>query len=393
MKKNWLKPASLALCLILMLALPACGGGTEPSTPPSAPPTEASTPAPPAASSAPEPEAEEETYIFTDSTGREVELPRNITRVASGGPLANIMIYAVKREVIVGWSSVPTNNAAKYIEQKYLDLPEYGKFYGNSEDFNREALMSSAPEVIIDVGEWDEEYKADLDALQEQLGIPVILIEANLEQNPAAYRTMGELLGEEERGNALADYCETVLADAREKAATIPEGERVQVYYGEGETGLSTILSGTIHSQIYELVGADIVVAADSAQVQQGGGTVSMEQVLAWEPDVIMFVKGSIYETVANDASWSALDAIKNGSYYEIPIEPYNWLGRPPGPNRMIGVRWLGNLLYPELFDYDIEQEVKDFYSLFYRYELSDAEVDNLLGNSTLKAAEQQAAA
>lgn len=57
----------------------------------------------------------------------------------------------------------------------------------------------------------------------------------------------------------------------------------------------------------------------------------------------------------------------------------------------MIGVRWLGNLLYPDLYDYDIEQEVKDYFSLFYRYELSDEEVGSLLANSTLKAEAQRA--
>ena len=335
-------------------------------------------------------ETDGETFVFTDSTGREVELPRNIKRVASAGPLANIMLYAVKPEVIVGWSSKPSESAQKYIDEQYWDLPEYGGFYGSSADFNREALMASAPDVIIDVGEWDEEYKADLDALQEQVGIPVILIEANIDQNPAAYRTLGELLGEEERAEELASYCEEVIAEAQEKAATIPEEERVRVYYGQDD-GLSTILSGTIHSQIYELIGAEIVVDADNAQVQQGGGTVSMEQLLAWDPDVIMFVDGSIYDTVADDPTWSALTAIQNGSYYEIPTEPYNWLGRPPGPNRMIGVRWLGNLLYPDLYDYDIEQEVKGYFSLFYRYELSDEEVEGLLANSTLKAEAQRA--
>lgn len=374
MRKNWLKLASVALCMMLTFALAACGGGAIGSSSASAGNLS-------------------ETYIFTDSTGREVELPRNIERVASGGPLANIMIYGVKPEVLVGWSSSPSDATKKFIEEEYWDLPEYGKFYGNADDFNREALMASDPQVIIDVGEWDEEYKVQLDELQEQLGIPVILIEANLEQNPAAYRTMGEVLGDPARGEALAAYCEDVLADAKEKAASIPEDERKTVYYGEGETGLSTILAGTIHSQIYELIGAEIVVDADSAQVQQGGGTVSLEQVLAWNPDIIMFAKGSIYSTVAEDASWSALDAIRNGRYYEIPNEPYNWLGRPPGPNRMIGVRWLGNLIYPEVFDYDIEQEVKDFFSLFYRYELSDEEVQNLLGNSTLKTEDSAAAA
>lgn len=380
MKKNRIKLVGITLVLLLALVLSACGTKTTPPTEPTESTTEP-------VQSEPQPtEPEGDTYIFTDSTGREVELPRKIERAASGGPLANIMIYGVQPDVLVGWSSAPSKAAKKYIEEKYWDLPEYGKFYGNADDFNREALMTSNPQVIIDVGEWDEAYKVQLDELQEQIGIPVILIEANLEQNPAAYRTMGKVLGNEGRGEELALYCETVLADARKKVASIPEEDRVKVYYGEGETGLSTILSGTIHSQIYELVGASIVVEAGSAQVQQGGGTVSLEQILAWEPDVIMFAKGSIFDTVSGDASWSALEAIAEDRYYEIPTVPYNWLGRPPGPNRMIGVRWLGNLLYPEIFDYDIAQKVKDFFQLFYRYELSDAEVEELLGNSTFKA-------
>ncbi|HHX37444.1 MAG TPA: ABC transporter substrate-binding protein [Clostridiaceae bacterium] len=328
---------------------------------------------------------EDTTFIFTDSTGREVELPRHISRVASGGPLANIMIYAVKPDVLVGWSSRPSEIAQKYIEEKYWELPEYGKFYSNNDNFNREALMTSNPEVIIDVGQWDEEYKVELDELQEQIGIPIILIEGELEDTPAAFCTLGELLEEPERGEALGEYCEVVLAEAKEKTASIPEEDRVRVYYAEGEDGLSTILSNTIHSQIYELIGAEIVVDPDSVQVQRGGGTVSLEQVLAWEPDVIMFAPNSIYDDVAADPSWNALAAIQQGNYYEIPGEPYNWLGRPPGPNRFIGIRWLGNLLYPDIYEYDIEEEVKTFFELVYRYELSDEEVAELLGHSTLK--------
>lgn len=379
MKKTWKKLTALFLSVLMILSLTACSNSGKNSTD-----AKDSSPAAEQSSDAPS-GAEGETYIFTDSTGREVELPVNITRAACGGPLANIMVYAVNPDVIVGWSSKPSNTAQKYIAQSLWDLPEYGKFYGNSEDFNREALMGSSPEVIIDVGEWDEEYKSDLDTLQEQLGIPVILIEANLEQNPAAFRTMGKLLGQEERGEELAAYCEDVLKDAKEKAASIPEEKRVTVYYGEGEDGLSTMIAGTIHAQIFELVGANLVVQQSDAQTLQGGGTVSMEQLMAWDPDIIAFASKSIYNTVGENETWKALKAISENKYFEIPAEPYNWLGRPPGPNRMIGVRWLGNMLYPEVFDYDIEKEVKDFFKLFYRYDLTDEEVQELLGHSTLK--------
>lgn len=270
------------------------------------------------------------------------------------------------------------------MEEKYWDLPEYGGF--RRDDFNREALMASAPEVIIDVGEWDQGYREELDALQEQTGIPVILLEAGLDQLPAAYRALGTLLGAEERGEELAAYCEKVVSDAREKAASIPEEDRVRVYYGQDD-GLSTILSGTIHSQIYELVGAEIVVESGGAQIKSGGGTVSMEQLMVWDPDVILFAGGSIYDSAGEDPAWSGLTAIREGRFYEIPTEPYNWLGRPPGPNRIVGVRWLGNLLYPEVFDCDAVREVQAYFRLFYRYELSDREAEELLARSTGKAA------
>lgn len=145
------------------------------------------------------------------------------------------------------------------------------------------------------------------------------------------------------------------------------------------------MLSGTIHAQIYELVGGVVVADAGDTKIQQGGGTVSMEQLLVWDPDVILFAAGSIYDTAAEDPAWNALTAIREGRYYEIPTEPYNWLGRPPGPNRMIGIRWLGNLLYPELFDHDMEQEIRTYFQLFYHYDLSGQEVQSLLARSTGK--------
>lgn len=60
-------------------------------------------------------------------------------------------------------------------------------------------------------------------------------------------------------------------------------------------------------------------------------------------------------------------------------------MSRPPAPNRIVGINWMGDVLYPEYFDNDIVAETKEFYDLFYRYELCDEEVEELLGNSTLK--------
>jgi len=121
------------------------------------------------------------TVSFTDSTGRQVELPREVTRVAPASPLADIMLFPIAAEQMVGWSSAPGSAAVGVFGSSYRDLPELGKIDAAPADFAREAVLASDPQVIVDVGKWDEEYRAGLDSLQEDLGIPVILIDGALD--------------------------------------------------------------------------------------------------------------------------------------------------------------------------------------------------------------------
>ena len=352
----------LALIAVAALALTGCARSTT-----AGPDTSAS--------------AESATVSFTDSTGREVELPREITRIASAGPLANIMLYAMAPDELVGWSNKPDDAAAKYLDQKYLDLPEYGKFYGDSGDFNREAVLASDPQVIVDVGQWDEEYKGKLDSLQEDLGIPVILIDGALDVSGDAFRLLGQALGKTDLGEQLGAYADGVISDVQTKTATVAQDKRLSVYYGEGKDGLNTIIAGSIHAQVFDMVGAELIAGKDSLQEEKrGGGTVSLETVLDKNPDAIVFGPDSIGKTVAEDASWASLDAVRDKRCYTVAGAPYNWIGRPPGPNRLLGVQWLGSVLYPETFTYDMVAKTKEFYSLFYRHELTDEEALALLG-------------
>ncbi|MDR1362495.1 MAG: hypothetical protein LBJ35_00385, partial [Spirochaetaceae bacterium] len=72
----------------------------------------------------------------------------------------------------------------------------------------------------------------------------------------------------------------------------------------------------------------------------------------------------------------------KTGAYYEVPDGPYNWMGGPPSINRYLGMLWLGKILYPEYASYDLYAEVKEYYRLFYGYELSRAKFDQLTAHS-----------
>jgi iron complex transport system substrate-binding protein len=320
----------------------------------------------------------------TDSCGRKVEIPANITKIAPSGALAQIVLFSIAPYKLVGLSGDFADVAKKYIDKKYYSLPTFGQFYGKNVNLNIEALAAAKPDVIIDIGEAKATVKADMDGIQAQTGIPVIFIEATLPTMANAYITLGDILSEKEQAQKLSDYCAKTIAAAKEKSAFIADKDKVKLYYAEGETGLATNPVGSIHADVIDMIGA-INVADLKNTSGSGGNEVSLEQVMLWAPDVMLFGPNSIYSTVSTDASWKDFKAVKNNKIYEVPLGPYNWMGRPPAVNRLLGVKWLGNLLYPETYKYDMVKETKTFYELFYHCTISDDDAKTLMAHSTFK--------
>ena len=107
-----------------------------------------------------------------------------------------------------------------------------------------------------------------------------------------------------------------------------------------------------------------------------------MEQILNWNPDVILFAPDSIYDTVAEDAAWQGVTAIQNGAYYEVPMGPYNWMGFPPSVQRLLGMLWMAKVLYPAAADFDLYTEAAQYFKLFYHCDLTREQYDALVANS-----------
>ena len=103
----------------------------------------------------------------------------------------------------------------------------------------------------------------------------------------------------------------------------------------------------------------------------RGSSEASMEQIYLWDPDVLILSPDANYDEIFDDPMWQTVSAVQTGHVCEVPGEPYPWLGRPPSVQRVLGLKWLGNLLYPELFDDDMIEETQRFYRLFYHYELT----------------------
>ena len=124
------------------------------------------------------------------------------------------------------------------------------------------------------------------------------------------------------------------------------------------------------------------VAVVDSPSSKGTGNEVDIEQILLWNPDVILFAPGSIYGTVTSDSAWTELDAIKNDNFYEVPFGPYNWMGFPSSVQRYLGMLWLAKLLYPEQADFKLFTEVQNYFKLFYHCELTQAQFEDLMKNS-----------
>jgi iron complex transport system substrate-binding protein len=107
-----------------------------------------------------------------------------------------------------------------------------------------------------------------------------------------------------------------------------------------------------------------------------------MEQILKWNPDVVLFAPDSIYATAASDPAWQKITAIQNGKYFEVPFGPYNWMGFPPSVQRYLGMMWMAQLLYPETAQYDLYPAVQEYFKLFYHADLTQAQYDALVANS-----------
>ncbi|MCC0634847.1 ABC transporter substrate-binding protein [Clostridioides sp. ES-S-0001-02] len=320
------------------------------------------------------------TIMFTDSVGRKVEIPANIEKIAPSGSLAQIVLFSVAPDKLVGLSGDWTEDSKDYVDKKYTSLPVFGQFYGKG-DLNMEALAAAEPQVIIDIGEKKGSMKEDLDSIQEQTGIPTIFIEATTANMSECYTKLGEILNVEDNAKVLADYCKTTYDTTVETMKKIGDKNKVNLAYCVGDTGTNVIAEGSFHSEIINILANNVAKLNDPSS-KGNGNEVSLEQLYLWNPDVIVFAPQSIYSKVGSQTEWQKISAISSGKYYEAPSTPYNWMGFPPSVNRYMGMIWLSEILYPEHFNYDLKEKTKEFYKLFYHVDLSDEQYIKLTKNA-----------
>jgi iron complex transport system substrate-binding protein len=297
-----------------------------------------------------------------------------VTRVFPAGPPAAIMLYTLAPQLLIGWPRANRAEECEFMLPEICHRPEIGRLTGRGNTANLEVVLKLKPDLILDVGSIRPTYIELAERVQAQTGIPYALLDGRFDQTASSYRKLGELVGRREAGETYARIADETIRTVTGRIAKIPRNKRPRVYYARGPRGLVTGLGGSINVETIELLANNV-----AGGTRGGLANVSIEQVLLWNPDVVVTIDRDFAATVRSDPAWSSVKAVRDGRVHLSPKLPFGWVDFPPSVNRLIGLRWLGRILYPDLFPEDMRALTRDFYARFYHVTLSDAQIDRVL--------------
>lgn len=326
------------------------------------------------------PVEEAPTVQTVDMIGRTVTVPApdTIDGVLSTAPHVTMIIYMLAPDTLLGWNFEPTGDL---VPAQYAALPAIGGWFGNTAG-NYETFIAMDPDVVFEGYNMKGDPTASIDEREQNMGgIPVVAVENTIDAlayaAPITY--VGSVLGAEEEAASLNEFYNRVLTLVQEATADIPDDEKRTVYYANGPNGLKTSPSGSQHTQLIDICNG-INVAECPAKAVMGQTEVSIEQIAAWDPDVIICDNRDFYESVYDDPAWESITAVKNGDVHYTPYSPYCWFDFPPSTNTIIGIPWTATVIYPDqCTNIDMVSLTKEFYTKFYHYDLTDNEVQQLL--------------
>lgn len=319
--------------------------------------------------------AESATRTVTYYGEQKVTLPQTVTRVASAWEAQNSIIAMLG----FGPNIVATTRTAK-------DMPAFRKMVPSIKDvplaslgggeLNVEELIQLQPQVLF-----MSKVPAPAQAAQlQRAGIAIASFKAN-SLSALVERTLisGEILGGEAvaRSKAYKAYFEGNVAKVNKALANLPDQQRVSLYHSMG-TPLSTSGRPSLNQDWMDLAHVRNVAADWFGGNGSTWADVSIEQVMAADPDIIVSMRASDAQEIRSNAKWRNLRAVKSGRVYANPKGMFWWCRETS--EEALQFLWLAKLAYPKhMQDIDMRAETRYFYKTFYHYELSETELEEFL--------------
>jgi iron complex transport system substrate-binding protein len=316
--------------------------------------------------------------LIPDMSGRTVSVPDFPRRVYGASPPVTYMLYCLDPSMIAGLNFPVRPWEKRYLRKDMQNLPVLGGWFGQGAVPNLEMILNVHPEIVI-FSAHDSAMKKKVDETMKRVPMPVIPVSLDrLVDYPDAFSYLGRVLGRKVRGDELASHARKALSRLSALAASIPAGQRVSVYYAEGVDGLSTECHSSLHAELIPLVGGRNVHRCRSSN-PMGMEKVNFEQVLLYNPEVILVMEDVFYRKIFSDPLWRRIKAVKNQRVYLIPREPFNWFDRPPSFMRLLGGKWVASLLYPTRYQIDMIKETQEFFRIFLKVSLTAQEAEALI--------------
>ncbi len=352
--------AVLLAALLALLALTACGGGTT-STP--------------SGSAAQTTAAEATRHTVVDMSGNSVQVPTLPKRIVTNYPAVTQIIFllgAIERQVGVTETNLTTLPLFKKI---YPPLAAKTAVFGtDTTTVNTEVLLAQKPDLVFLTSGNETLRKTITD-----LGIPALDVASfpNSDKLKDGVTFIADVLGGNapERAKKFTEFYDGALKRAAEGTKDIPDAKRPKIYYTANDP-LSTDASKTI-AEVWARQGGGVAVTENSG-VEGTAKSVTLESVFAWNPDYIICRDHSTCEKILKDDRWSTVAAVRNNHVITNPRGVFVWAAR--SAESALQPLWVAKTLHPDRFaDVDIAKEIRNFYTTFYNYNLTDAEVDGIL--------------
>ena len=287
-------------------------------------------------------------------------------------------LYVLSPALLAGWNAPLRGYEKPYIPEKYQQLPVLGGWYGQGFFPDREKLLASRIDSVLYITE-DREMGVDIEAQLKSIGLPVNTKKIrSLRDTIVIFREMGADYGLPERGNALAGHLQKLLDVGARMTAGLTEDEKIRVYVSQDVDGLGTVCDDGNRSELYALAGAKNVHTCLEG-MKESNMKVSFEQIMVYDPDVILILHPVFMQRFPSDARWQNLRAVREGRVFFVPHEPFNWTDKPATFMRFIALPWLICKFHPDRCDVDIARETAEFMQLFFDLDLNDAAIDKIL--------------
>ena len=315
--------------------------------------------------------AEGGTRVITDGLGREVEVPETVERIVTLGNASRMATYLGLADKMVSVANGDLNTSlfmayGVYNQELWADLPVVAS--GGYGEVNPEAILEAEPDVILCT------YEEDIVAnIEDQLGCMVVAAPQGTlygEDYELALRVFGDACGVSERAEAVIGMIHACLDDLDARTKDIPEEEKplcltaaATFRGGHGITGVysNSAILASIH-------GRD---AAEGLSEGPKGVEVDKEQILAWNPDILILDAGNlelVKTEYAEDPDFFAeIAAVQNGQVYQWPNSTANYTNVEIP---LVSGYYAGSLLYPEAFaDIDFEAKAAEIFEFFLGHE------------------------